>query len=329
VADSTNVNSPGASTTAPARKLGRATRDAYGDALLQLGAHDDVVVLDADLAKSTRSGKFAAKWPERFFDVGIAEANMVGVAAGLAACGKTVFISSFSSFLLCKGFDQLRMAVAYPCENVKIVGTHGGITLGEDGASQMSIEDFALALGLPGVKVIHPADDVSAKQLILQAAESHGPVYIRLGREKAPTIYQEGDEVKVGKAQVLRDGSDLTLVANGMLLAPALDAAERLASEGVEARVIDVHTLRPIDGATLGQAARETGAMVVAEEHLRVAGLGAMVAQAVSEIYPVPMRFVGLDSYAESGKAGELMDKYGLTADDILEAARRVLDQKG
>ncbi|MBI2297467.1 MAG: transketolase family protein [Armatimonadetes bacterium] len=313
------------------RKLGRATRDAYGDALVELAnTRDDVVVFDADLAKSTRTGKFGALRPERFFDAGICEANMVGTAAGVAACGKTVFVSTFSAFLMCKAFDQLRMAVAYPRENVKMVTTHGGITLGQDGASQMSVEDFALALGLPGVTVIHPADDPSAKQLILQAAATDGPVYFRLGREKAPLVYEADHEVRIGRAEVLSDGRDVTLVANGMLLAASLDAAEQLAGEGVEARVIDVHTLRPIDRETLGAAATETGAMVVAEEHLTVAGLGSVVAQTVAETCPVPMEFVGLhETYAESGQPAELLRKYGLTADDVLAAARRVLARKG
>lgn len=315
--------------TTTQRQLGRATRDAYGDALIELGAkRDDMVVLDADLAKSTRTGKFQKNHPDRFFDVGIQEANMVGVAAGLAGAGKLVFCSSFSSFLLCKAFDQLRMAVAYPRENVKFVGTHGGITLGEDGASQMSIEDFALALGLPEVTVVHPADEVSAKQLILQLAEQVGPAYVRCGREKAPLVYADGDRVELGKAQVLRDGGDLTLVANGMLVGPSLDAAQQLSGEGVEARVIDVHTLRPLDVDTIGAAALETGALVVAEEHLKVAGLGSLVAQAVAETAPAPMEFVGLEFYAESGAPDALMAKYHLTAEDILAAARKVLARK-
>lgn len=313
------------------RKMGRATRDAYGDALLELGAaRDDVIVFDADLAKSTRTGKFGARYPERFFDVGICEANMVGTAAGVAACGKTVFVSSFSSFLMCKAYDQLRMAVAYPKENVKVVTTHGGITLGQDGASQMSVEDFALALGLPGVAVIHPADEIAAKALILQAAARPGPVYIRLGREKAPLIYGEQETFEIGRAKVVRDGGDLTVAACGMLLGPALDAAEQLAEEGVQTRVLDVHTLRPIDLETIGAAAAETGAMVVAEEHLTVAGLGSVVAQAVALTTPVPIEFVGLnDTYAESGQPDELMRKYGLTAADIVAAARRVLGRRG
>lgn len=310
-------------------KLGRATRDAYGDVLLELGAaREDVVVLDADLAKSTRSGKFAAKYPQRFFDVGICEANLCGLAAGLAGAGKTVFISSFSSFLLCKGFDQLRMAVAYPGENVKIIGTHGGITLGEDGVSQMSVEDFALALSLPGVTVIHPADDESAKQLLRQIAAAPGPAYARLGREKAPEVYRAGAEVKVGRAEVLRAGDDLSLVANGLMVGVALEAAERLAAAGVQARVIDVHTLRPLDRATLVAAARETGALVVVEEHLKVLGLGALVATAVGEGHPAPLRLVGLEGYAESGSPAALLAKYGLTAAKVVAAAQEVLAAK-
>jgi transketolase len=311
------------------RELGRATRDAYGDVLVELGAtRDDVIVLDADLAKSTRSGKFLAKYPARFFDVGICEANMVGVAAGLAASGKTVFITSFSSFLMCKGFDQLRMAVAYPHENVKIIGTHGGITLGDDGASQMSIEDFALALALPGVTVVHPADDASALQLLRQIAAAPGPAYVRLGREKAARIYDAEQRVVVGRAETVRAGSDVTVVANGMMVAPALEAAERLGAEGVQTRVLDVHTLCPLDRAALSAAAAETGAVVVVEEHLRRGGLGAVVAQAVAESHPVPMRFLGLNGYAESGHPAALLAKYGLTAERIMEAVREALAAK-
>jgi transketolase len=308
---------------------GRATRDAYGDLLVALAAErDDVVVLDADLAKSTRSGKFLAQCPQRFFDAGICEANMVGVAAGLAACGKTVFVSSFSAFLLCKSFDQLRMAVAYPGENVKMIGTHGGITLGEDGASQMSVEDFALALGLPGVTVLSPADDASALVLLRQVAAEPGPVYVRLGREKAPVIYADASDLEVGRAVVLRHGSDVTLVANGMLVATALSAAQQLAGEGVEAGVVDVHTLRPLDEATLAAAAAESGALVVAEEHLTTGGLGALVAQSVARSVPAPIEFVGLDGYAESGKPAELLAKYGLTSAALVAAAHRAVARK-
>ncbi|MCC7494377.1 MAG: transketolase family protein [Fimbriimonadaceae bacterium] len=310
-------------------KLGRATRDAYGDALLELGAsRPEVVVLDADLAKSTRTGKFQQAHPERFVDVGICEANMVGVAAGLAAAGKTVFCSSFGSFLLCKAFDQMRMAVAYPGENVKFVGSHGGITLGEDGASQMSVEDFALALGLPGCVVVHPADEVSAKELILQVAAQPGPAYVRVGREKAPLLYADASGVKLGQARVLREGTDVGLVACGMLLGPSLEAAELLAAEGVQAAVVDVHTLRPLDTATIARVAEATGALVVSEEHLTTAGLGAVVAQATASTCPVPMEFVGLSGYAESGAPDQLLAKYHLTTADVLAAARKVLARK-
>lgn len=311
------------------RKLGRATRDAYGDVLLELAeSRPDMVVFDGDLASSTRSDKFGDRYPDRFFNVGIAEANLVGVGAGVAATGRLVFLSSFSVFLLAKGFDQLRMAVAYPVENVKCVGTHGGITLGQDGASQMSIEDFSLALALPTFTVMHPADEHAALALLRQMAAMDGPGYIRLGREKAPLIYDADETFEIGRAKVVRDGGDLTLVACGMLVAPALDAAEQLAAEGVEARVIDVHTLRPLDRDTLRQAAAETGAVVVAEEHLKVGGLGSLVAQALAETEPVPMGFVGLERYAESGAPDELLQKHGLTDKDVLEAARTTLARK-
>ncbi|GIX06165.1 MAG: transketolase [Candidatus Poribacteria bacterium] len=312
------------------RPLGEATRDTYGRVLEELGAKNpNIVVLDADLSSSTRTAKFAAKYPDRFFNFGIAEANMVSAAGGFALAGKLPFISSFAVFLLCKGFDQLRQSIAYPGLNVKVVVTHGGISIGEDGPSQMSVEDFALAVSLPGFVVIHPADQYAAYALLHQVAEDPRPCVVRLGRPKAPIVYSESDTFQIGKANQLRDGSDITLIANGLLVAEALDAAEILEKQGVQARVLDMHTIKPIDEEAIARAARETGAIVTAEEHLITGGLGAMVAQAVARTHPVPMEFVGIkDTYAESGTPRQLLERYGLVAADIVRAAEKALARK-
>jgi transketolase len=310
--------------------LGRATREAYGDALLELGrANRDVVAIDADLAKSTFSWTFGKHFPERFFNIGIQEANMVGIASGLASSGKIPFISSFAAFVLCKGFDQLRMGAAYPNLNLKVAGSHGGISIGEDGVSQQSVEDVALACALPNFIVCIPADEHSMKAAVHEAARLHGPVYLRLGRPKAPVIHSPDLEFEFGRAIQVRDGTDLTLIANGLLVAEALIAADLLAVSGIEARVLDMHTVKPIDDAAIGRAARETGALVVAEEHLHYGGLGSAVAMSLATQAPAPMEFVNLgDRYAESGKPEDLLRKYGMTADRIVEAAERALRRK-
>ncbi len=311
-------------------QMGRATREAYGDALLELGkANRDIVAIDADLAKSTYSWTFGKQFPERFFNIGIQEANMVGMASGLASSGKIPFISSFAAFVLCKGFDQLRMGAAYPHLNVKVIGSHGGISIGEDGVSQMSVEDVALACALPGFIVCIPADEHSMKKAVHAAAAHDGPVYLRLGRPKAPVIHSPDVRFEFGKAVRLRDGDALTIVANGLLVAQALLAADRLAERGIEARVLDMHTIKPIDADALAAAARETRAFVVAEEHLHHGGLGSAVALALAERAPSPIEFVDLgDQYAESGKPEDLMAKYGMTAERIVGAAERVLARR-
>jgi transketolase len=310
--------------------IGRATREAYGDALLELGrANRDIVAIDADLAKSTYSWTFGKQFPERFFNIGIQEANMVGMASGLASSGKIPFISSFAAFALCKGFDQLRMGAAYPHLNVKVAGSHGGISIGEDGVSQMSVEDVALACALPGFVVCIPADEHSMTAAVRAAARHDGPVYLRLGRPKAPIVHEPGVSLELGRAIQLRDGDALTIVGNGLLVAQALIAAHRLASRGIEARVLDVHTIKPIDRDALERASVETGALVVAEEHLHHGGLGSAVALALAETAPAPMEFVDLgDRYAESGKPEHLLEKYGMTAQNILAAVDRVLKRK-
>jgi len=312
--------------------MGRATRDAYGDTLRELGReHPEIVVLDADLSKSTKSAGFGEDFPQRFFNVGIQEANLVGMAGGLASSGKVPFISSFAAFIILKGFDQLRMAVAYPQLNVKVVGSHGGISIGEDGASQQSIEDVALACSLPGFVVCVPSDEHQMRAAVKAAFAHKGPVYIRSGRPKAPLIYErEPQDFAFGRATVVREGTDATIVANGLMVGAAVVAHEQLKREGVHVRVLDMATVKPLDEAAIVAAASETGGIVTAEEHLLHGGLGARVAQVVAERQPVPMEFVGLaDGYAESGDPEALMRKYGLTSEQVVAAVRRLLGRRG
>lgn len=311
-------------------KSGMATREAFGKTLAQLGRENqDIVVLDADLSKSTYTSIFAKEFPERFISCGIAEANMVAIAGGLAYSGKIPFASSFSCFLMNKGFEQARVTIAYPKLNVKLVGTHSGISIGEDGPSQMSVEETALACSLPGFTVISPADEVSTAALVRAAAVHVGPVFIRTGRMKAPVIYPPDHKFEIGKSVELIEGSDVTIIGTGLLVAEAIRAQEVLESEGISARVIDIHTVKPIDREAIGRAATETGAIVVAEEHLVDGGLGVRVAQVVAETHPCPMEFVGIqDTYAESGTPEQLLDKYGLVARDVVAAVRRVLARK-
>lgn len=311
-------------------KLGMATREAFGKALVELGrANKDVVVCDADLSKSTYTSLFAKEFPERFIEVGIAEANMVAIGSGLASSGKIPFVSSFSCFLLNKGFEQIRVTAAFPKVNLKLVGTHSGISIGEDGPSQMSIEDLSLACSLAGFTVISPADEVSMTALVHAAAAYVGPVFIRAGRAKAPIIYTADQKFEIGKAIQLTDGSDVTIMATGLLVAEALRAQEALEAEGISTRVIDIHTIKPLDREIIAKAARETKAIVVAEEHLVDGGLGVRVAQVVGETSPCIMEFVGIqNTYAESGTPDGLLEKYGLVAPDVAEAARRAVARK-
>ena len=312
----------------PDLTLGKATRDAYGEALRELGKqHPEIVVLDADLAKSTKSALFGEVFPDRFINVGIQEANMVGMAGGFASAGKVPFISSFAAFVILKGFDQLRMAVAYPHLNVKVVGSHGGISIGEDGTSQQSVEDVALACALPGFVVCVPSDEHQMRAVVKAAFRHNGPVYIRSGRPKAPLIYDaELRDFAFGRAQRLREGTDATIIANGLMVGAALVAHNRLAKEGIHVRVVDMASVKPLDENEIVAAARETGGIVAAEEHLIHGGLGARVAQVVVREHPVPMEFVGLhDQYAESGDPEALMKKYGLTADQVVAAVKNML----
>ena len=319
-----------ATTTKFELKLGKATREAYGEALAEIGRKNtNVIALDADLAKSTFSATFGKEFPDRFFTVGIAEANMVGIASGLALSGKIPFASSFAVFLMDKGFDQLRMCVAYPKVNAKFVGSHGGISIGEDGPSQQSVEDLALACALPGFVVIHPADEFSARALVHRMAEHVGPCFMRTGRAKAAICYSASDTFEIGKAKVHGDGADCAIIACGFEVGYALEAQARLEEEGVSVRVLDMHTLKPLDDEAVALAARECGAIVTAEEHLLDGGLGARVAQAVGKSHPVPMEMVGIrNTYAESATPEQLMEKYGLTAPYIAQAVRAVLKRK-
>lgn len=311
-------------------KLGLATREAFGKALVELGRENpNIVACDADLSKSTMITYFAKEFPDRFFECGIAEANMVAIGSGLAAAGKIPFVSSFSAFVLTKGFEQLRVTAAYPNVNLKVVGTHSGISIGEDGPSQMSIEDISLACSLAGFTVISPADEVSMKALMRAATAYVGPVFIRAGRVKAPVVYSSDQTFEIGKGVQVIDGGDITLIATGLLVAESIRAAEALAAEGISVRVIDIHTIKPIDRDIIAKAAGETGAIVVSEEHLADSGLGVRVAQVVAETNPCVMEFVGVqNTYAESGTPEGLLEKYGLVARGVIAAARKALARK-
>lgn len=311
----------------PAKRL----REVFGDAMLDLcRKNEKVVVLDGDLASTTKTHHVRQEFPERFYNIGIAESNMISIASGLASCGFIPFASSLSSFILANGYDQLRISVAIANVNVKVVGSHGGITLGKDGATAMAIEDLALVGCMPTFVILVPCDPASMHRAVHAAAEYDGPVYLRSSRVAMPHIYPEDDcPFEIGKANVVRQGSDLTIIGCGLMVAAALDAAVTLADEGIEARVLDMHTVRPMDGTAIAAAARETGAIVTAEEHLLHGGMGSNVARIVAGTHPVPMRFVGLaDVYTDSGEPDDLLAKYGMTADDIVAAAREVVEVK-
>jgi transketolase len=306
------------------------TRETYGKTLVELGRQNkDIVVLDADLSPSTMTSFFAREFPERFFNCGLEEQNMIGIAAGLSVSGKTVFASTFVVFVVCRCFDQLRLYLSQPKLNVKIVATHGGITVGEDGSSHHAIEDLALCCALPGFTVVVPADAIEAAEAVRVAASIHGPFYVRLSRPKTPIVYPEGYHFILGKAVTMRQGTDATVIAVGIMVAKALEAADILARQGIDCRVINMHTLKPLDEAVIVKAASETGAIVVAEEHLAQGGLGSRVAQTVAREKPVPMEFVNLgDKYALSGKAEELLQRYGLTAERIKESVKSAVKRK-
>lgn len=306
-----------------------ATRDAYGAALKELGARDDILVLDADLAKATKTITFKKEFPEKFIDCGIAEGNMMGVAAGLAASGYTVFASSFAMFAAGRAFEQVRNSIAYPKLNVKIGATHAGISVGEDGASHQCCEDIALMRSIPGMVIINPADDVEAKAAVHAAAAHEGPVYMRFGRLAVPRVNSEDYKFELGKGVELRSGKDVTIVATGLMVNEALIAADTLKEEGIDARVINIHTIKPIDKDILVKAAKETGAIVTAEEHSIIGGLGSAVSEVLAEEYPVPVVRLGVnDTFGKSGPALELLKIFGLDAANIVEKAKKAVSLK-
>ena len=307
-----------------------ATRDAYGEALAELGAvNENIVVLEADLSKSTKTSDFKKVYPERHFNMGIAEQNMLGVAAGFAAAGKVPFASSFAVFATGRAYDQIRNSIAYPNLNVKIAATHAGLTVGEDGGSHQMLEDIALMRALPNMTVIVPADGIETKQAVKAAAEYEGPVYIRMGRPKVPVLFGHDYKFEIGKGVVLKEGTDVTLVGTGIMVSKAVEAAELLAAEGISAAVVNISTIKPLDAELIIAQAQKTGAIVTCEEHNIYGGLGSAVAEVLVENCPVPMTRVGVaDQFGESGLPDELLEKHGLTAANIAAQAKAVIAKK-
>lgn len=309
-----------------------ATRDAYGEALIELGSQNEkVVVLDADLSKSTKTAGFAKKYPERFFNIGIAEQNLIGISAGLAAAGKVPFASTFAMFATGRAFEIIRNSVGYPNLNVKICATHAGITVGEDGASHQALEDIACMRVIPNMTVIVPADGVEAKQAIHAVANLKGPAYVRLGRSAVPVINDENTyNFEIGKGVLLKEGTDATIIATGIMVSEALEASNELEAKGISVRVINIHTIKPIDKDIIIKAAKETGAIVTAEEHNIIGGLGSAVSEVISENQPTILKRVGtMDTFGESGKPNDLLKKYGLTKENIVDTINEVLAKKG
>ncbi|WP_217078097.1 transketolase family protein [Clostridium baratii] len=308
-----------------------ATREAYGKALKDLAStNENIVVLDADLSKSTKTADFKSVAPERFFNMGIAEGNMMGVAAGLSTCGKIPFVSTFAMFAAGRAFEQIRNSICYPKLNVKVCATHAGLTVGEDGASHQAIEDISLMRSIPNMTVINPTDAIETDAVIKAIAEMEGPCYVRLGRLAVNNVNDAATyKFELGKGITLKEGNDVTLVATGIMVEAALEAAEMLAKEGINARVINIHTIKPIDREILVNAAKETGAIVTAEEHNVIGGLGSAVAEVLTEECPVPVLKVGVqDTFGESGKPNELLEAYGLTANNIVEKAKKAINYK-
>ena len=305
-----------------------ATRAAYGEFLQEEAKRNpDLVVLDADLAGSTKTGMFKKVAPDRFFDIGIAEQNMMGIAAGIALSGKTVCASSFAMFASGRAFEIIRNSIGYTRANVKVCATHAGITVGPDGASHQTFEDLALMRTIPGMTVVNPCDAVSAKALLRQVVDMNGPAYVRLGRAAVPVFYEDTSAIKLGKGNMLRDGSDVTIISTGIMTPAAMEAAGHLASEGIDARVVDMHTLKPIDVDIIRKAAEDTGCIVTAEEHSVIGGLGSAVAEVVCQECPVPMAMVGQqDTFGESGSPDELLEKYGMTAAAIEEKVKYLVN---
>lgn len=307
-----------------------ATRDSYGAALVELGNQNpNVVVLDADLAAATKTGVFKKAHPDRFFDCGIAECNLMGVAAGLATTGKTVFASTFAMFAAGRAFEQVRNSIGYPHLNVKIGATHAGISVGEDGATHQCCEDIALMRTIPGMTIINPADDTEARQAVMAAAELDGPVYLRFGRLAVPVVMPADYKFEIGKSVQMTDGNDVTIIATGLMVQESLAAAQQLKNEGVQARVINMATIKPIDREAIVRAASETGLIVTAEEHNIIGGLGGAVAEVVCETVPVPVIRIGVnDEFGKSGKAVELLKVYGLCAENVVATVKRAMEKK-
>lgn len=304
-----------------------ATRDAYGDALKELGElNNNVVVLDADLSGSTKTGVFKKSYPDRFINVGIAEQNLIGTAAGLAAAGKVPFASTFAMFASGRAFEIIRNSVCYPNLNVKIAATHAGLTVGEDGATHQALEDISIMRSLPNMVVLNPADAVETRQCIKLAAEHNGPVYIRLGRSKTPVIFDESYKFEIGKGVELKEGSDIGIIATGIMVGKALEASEELAKLGINARVINISTIKPIDTDIIVKAAKETKGIVTVEEHSIIGGLGSAVAEVVVENHPTKVLRIGtMDKFGESGDGNDLLEKYGLTVENIVKKAKEIL----
>lgn len=304
-----------------------ATRAAYGEFLVEKGKErKDLIVMDADLSGSTKTKSFAKEFPERFVNCGIAEQDLMAEAAGIALSGHVVCASTFAMFASGRAYEIIRNSIGYTKANVKVCATHAGITVGEDGASHQTFEDIALMREIPGMVVVNPADAVSAKKLLNEVVDTEGPAYVRLGRSGVPVIYDDNAEVKIGKANEVRPGKDVTIIATGIMVADALEVAENLAAEGIDARVIDMHTIKPIDEAAIVKAAKETKAIVTAEEHSVIGGLGSAVAEVVVKKCPIKMAMVGQkDTFGESGKPAELREKYGMTKADIVNAVKEVL----
>lgn len=304
--------------------MSTATREAYGKALVELGEKNkNVVVLDADLSKSTKTAEFQKAYPDRFFNIGISEQDMMGTAAGLATCGKIPFASSFAIFATGRAYEQIRNSIGYPKLNVKIAATHAGITVGEDGATHQSIEDISLMRGIPNMVVINPSDAEETRQAILAAAEHYGPVYIRLGKMAVPDIHDKNYKFELGKGEIIREGKDIAIIATGIMVSIALEAADKLKEEGINATVVNMHTIKPIDRELMVKVAKQTGKVVTAEEHSIIGGLGSAVCEVLSEEYPVKVKRIGInDTFGQSGTPKELLKYYNLTFQNIVDVVK-------
>ncbi len=306
--------------------MGKATREAYGQAIKELAVNEDIVVLDADLGKATKSIEFKKVAPERYFDMGIAEGDMIGTAAGLATCGKIPFASTFAMFAAGRGFEQIRNSVAYPGLNVKIAATHAGITVGEDGGSHQAIEDISLMRSIPNMVVINPADAEEARQAVFESVKYNGPVYIRFGRAATPDLHDSNYKFELGKGEVLREGSDIAIIATGIMVAKAMEAAEELSKEGVSVEVVNISTIKPLDDELIKSVANKTKTIITAEEHSIIGGLGSAVCEVLSETRDVVIRRVGIkDVFGQSGSPADLLKHYGLTTEDLIKNAKELV----